>query len=101
MEIEVVYKLTCKTCDQVYIGQTKLDVKDRMKQHKEGLRKPETSRAVDYMIKNKNNVIDFCKPEIIGRDTHKKRRETKETLLSLEHPNPYNKISHELMIFTS
>ncbi|CAF4195564.1 unnamed protein product, partial [Rotaria sordida] len=55
MEIGVVYKLTCKTCDQVYIGQTKLNINERMKQHKEGLRKPETSRAADHMINNKNH----------------------------------------------
>ncbi|CAF1208252.1 unnamed protein product [Rotaria sordida] len=101
MEIGVVYKLTCKTCDQVYIGQTKLNINERMKQHKEGLRKPETSRAADHMINNKNHVIDFSKPEIIGRDIHRKRREIKETLLSLQHQKSYNKISHELMIFTN
>jgi predicted GIY-YIG superfamily endonuclease len=36
---------TCNACDQVYIGQTKLNVNERMKQHKDGLRKPETSCA--------------------------------------------------------
>jgi hypothetical protein len=72
-----------------------------MKQHKEGLRKPETSKAADHMINNKNHIIDFSKPEIIGRGTNKKRREIKETMLSLQHSNSYNKITHELMIFNS
>jgi predicted GIY-YIG superfamily endonuclease len=101
MEIGVIYKLTCSACDQVYIGQTKLNVNERMKQHKEGLYKPETSRAADHMINNKNHVIEFSKPEIIGRDIHRKRREIKETFLSLQHQHSYNKISHELMIFTN
>lgn len=98
-ETNVIYKLSCDSCNQIYIGQTKLNVAERMKQHKEGLRKPDTSRAADHMLNNKNHVIDFGKPEIIGRDTHRKRREIKETFLSLKHPNSYNKISHELMIF--
>lgn len=101
MDIGVIYKLVCKNCDQVYIGQTKLNVHERMRQHKEGLRKPETSRAADHMINNKHHVIDFNKPEIIGRDSNRKRREIKETLLSIQHQQAYNKISHELMIFAN
>jgi predicted GIY-YIG superfamily endonuclease len=85
----------------LYIGQTNLNVNERMKQHKDGLRKPETSRVADHMINNKNHIIDFSNPEIIGRDTHRKRREIKETLLSLQHQYSYNKISHELMIFAN
>ncbi|CAF3882614.1 unnamed protein product [Adineta steineri] len=101
METNVIYKLSCNKCEQVYIGQTKLNVTDRMKQHKDGLRKPDISRAADHMINNKDHVIDFSKPEIIGRDAHKKRREIKETFLSLQHQHAYNKISHELMIFSN
>lgn len=101
MDIGVIYKLVCKNCDQVYIGQTKLNVHERMRQHKEGLRKPETSRAADHMINKKHHVIDFNKPEIIGRDSNRKRREIKETLLSIQHQQAYNKISHELMIFAN
>jgi hypothetical protein len=99
MDIGVIYKLTCNTCDQVYIGQIKLNVNERMKQHKDGLRKPDISRAADHMILNNNHIINFDKPEIIGRDSHRKRREIKETLLSLQHQHSYNKISHELLIF--
>ena len=35
-----------------------------MKQHKEGLRKPDTSRAADHMIQNNHHVINFDQPEI-------------------------------------
>ncbi len=72
-----------------------------MKQHKEGLRKPDTSKATDHLINNKNHIIDFSKPEIIGRDVHKKRSVIKETFLSLQYQHSYNKISHEIMIFTN
>jgi predicted GIY-YIG superfamily endonuclease len=99
MKIGVIYKLPCNSCDQVYIGQTRLNVMERMKQHKEALKKADTSRAADHMINSKNHVVNFNEPEIIGRDTHKKRREIKETILSLQHQHSYNKISHELMIF--
>ena len=98
MDIGVIYKLTCNTCDQVYIGQTKLNVNERMKQHKDGLRRPKTSRAADHMIMNENHIVNFGEPEIIGRDTHRKRREIKETLLTMQHQHTYNKISHELLI---
>jgi predicted GIY-YIG superfamily endonuclease len=100
MNIGVVYQLSCNNCEQVYIGQTKLNVIERMKQHKEGLQKPDTSRAADHMLNNKNHTIDFSQPKILARDIHKKRREIKETILTLQTTHTYNKISHELMIFT-
>ncbi|CAF3209260.1 unnamed protein product [Rotaria sp. Silwood2] len=100
MNIGVVYQLSCNNCDQVYIGQTKLNVIERMKQHKEGLQKPDTSRAADHMLNNKNHIVDFSQPKILARDINKKRREIKETILTSQTTHTYNKISHELMIFT-
>ncbi|CAF1345381.1 unnamed protein product, partial [Didymodactylos carnosus] len=99
MDIGVVYKLSCNSCSQVYYGQTKLHVMERMEQHKEGLKKVETSAAADHMINNINHIINFSQPEIVARDVNKKRREIKETLLTLQDSNAYNKISHEVMIF--
>lgn len=72
-----------------------------MRQRKEGLRKPATSRAADHMINNKHHFINFNRPEIIGRDANRKIREIKETLLSLQHQHSYIKINHGLMIFTN
>ena len=99
MNTGVIYKLTCNKCEQIYIGQTKLHVNERMKQHRNGLRKPDTSRAADHMLFNNHHIVNFDDPEIIGRDSIRKRREIKETLLTLQHQHAYNKISHELMIF--
>ncbi|CAF1527322.1 unnamed protein product [Rotaria magnacalcarata] len=99
MNIGVVYKLTCNKCDQIYIGQTKLNVNERMTQHKNGLRKLDISRAADHMIQNNQHVVNFDKPEKIARDSHRKRREIKETILSAQHQHTYNKVSHDLLIF--
>ena len=62
MEMGVVDKLSCNKCEQIYIGQTKSNVKERMKQHKEGLRKSDSSRTADHMLNNQHHVIDFDKP---------------------------------------
>jgi hypothetical protein len=99
MNLGVVYKLTCMKCHKVYIGQTHFDVKHRMKQHKNGLRQAGNSAAADHVLNNKDHGINFDRPEILARDKSKKRREIKETLLTMKHPNSYNTISHELAIF--
>ncbi|CAF1483936.1 unnamed protein product, partial [Didymodactylos carnosus] len=99
-EIGVVYKLTCDKCAKIYIGQTKLNVKERMKQHRDALLNPGSSRAADHMIENKNHRVEFSAPEILAREKGWKRREIKETLWTLKSDSTYNKISHELLIFS-
>ncbi|CAF3873515.1 unnamed protein product [Rotaria sp. Silwood1] len=96
MIIGVIYKLSCSKCSKVYIGQTQLNVKERMKQHHEGLKDPGKSSAADHMLNNAYHVINFKDPEILGRDISKKRLEIKETLCTIKYNNAYNKISHEL-----
>ena len=98
-KIGVVYKLSCSKCQKVYIGQTQLNVKERMKQHQDGQKDPGKSSAADHMLNNIGHVINFKDPEILNRDISKKRREIKETLYTIKHNNAYNKISHELAIF--
>ncbi|CAF4157396.1 unnamed protein product, partial [Rotaria sordida] len=96
MEIGVVYKLTCKTCDQVYIGQTKLNINERMKQHKEGLRKPETSRAADHMINNKNHrkylQLEYYQK---SKNSLKQQLEVEALIKSLK--NKINSMEYELL----
>ena len=82
-----------------YIGQIKFDVNYRMNQHKNNLKEEGKSAAADHVLHNKDHTIDFDRPEILARDKTKKGREIKETLLTLKHPNSYNTISHELVIF--
>ena len=99
MNIDVIYKLVCKKCEQVYIDQTQFEVNNRMNQHKHGLRGEGTSAAVDHVLYNKGHTIEFDKIEMLSRDNTKKGKEMKECLLTLNHSNSYNTISHEPVIF--
>jgi len=36
---EIVYKINCKDCDQVYIGQTKRYLETRIKKHRRNIKK--------------------------------------------------------------
>jgi len=64
----------------VYIGRTKLNVKERTEHHKMALRIPDKSKAPEHMINNKekSHAITFDNPEIIGRDWHKQCKKIKE-----------------------
>ncbi|CAF1477987.1 unnamed protein product [Didymodactylos carnosus] len=96
----VVYKIKCDHCTQVYIGQTKLAVMERMQQHRRELKEKGKSAASDHMLNNKNHVARFDQPIILARETNWKKREIKETLITIKHqPAAYNKISHELLVF--
>jgi hypothetical protein len=70
-----------------------------MNQHKNALNEEGKSSAADHVLRNKGHQINFNQPEVLARDNSKKRREIKETILTLKHPNSYNTISHELAIF--
>ena len=83
MEMGVIYNLSCNNSAQIYIGQTIYNVTKRMKQHKGESRKPKLSRAADHTLNNKYHVVDFKKPEIIGRENHRERREMIVTIISL------------------
>jgi hypothetical protein len=67
MNIGIVYKLNCSKYSKVYIEQTQLYVKERMKQHHDGLKDPEKSSAADHMLNNTNHIINFKDPEISAR----------------------------------
>ena len=99
METGVVYKLTCMKCEKVYIGQTQFNIKQRIKQHINGLKEEGKSAAADHILRNKGHKIDFNQPTILAHDNNKKKREIKETLLTIKNTNSYNTISHDLAIF--
>ena len=67
-EIGVIYKLCCNKYSKVYIGQTKLNIKERMKRHKDALQKPGSSSAADHMVNYRHHTIDFSSPLILARD---------------------------------
>lgn len=99
MNIQMIYNLRFNTCYKICIGQTQVEVSHRMNQHWSVLIEEGKSAAADHIIMNRNYQFTLNKSEILARDHNKKRREIKETLLTLKHSNEYNSTSHDLVIF--
>ena len=60
----VVYDLSCKDCDEVYVGQTKRKLGTRIDEHKKAKhRNSLTSNVAEHALKNNHNV-DFDNPRI-------------------------------------
>ena len=55
-----VYRIPCGTCPATYIGQTKRDLKTRLKEHARDIRNKKDSSAVSqHIVKNPSHQIDF------------------------------------------
>jgi len=52
--MEIVYKISCEDCDQVYIGQIKRYLETRIKEHRRNIKNPSGTflslRTIDYLL---------------------------------------------------
>jgi 2-hydroxy-3-keto-5-methylthiopentenyl-1-phosphate phosphatase len=77
----VVYKLSCKNCSYVYIGQTSKKLSTRLNQHDSAIRNnhPNQSNVAKHAI-NFNHHIDFESPIIAHVENNFRARLTLEAL---------------------
>ena len=71
----VIYKVNCSECDEFYIGKTIRRLNTRLKEHM----KDENSSLYRHSFLT-DHVIDYCKPEILAKDSNVFRLCVKETL---------------------
>ena len=60
----VVYKLTC-SCDSVYIGQTRRNLRARLDDHNPAANSNHQSDVAKHLLENPTHFINFNEPEIL------------------------------------
>ena len=76
----VVYKLTC-SCDSVYIGQTRRNLRARLDDHNPAANSNQQSNVAKHLLENPTHFINFNEPEILCSAYNFKELLIKETLL--------------------
>ena len=71
----LIYKISCRDCDNFYIGMTKRRLQSRVKEHK----KDEHSALLRHSLET-GHEIDYSSPEILTKDSNLYRLQIKETL---------------------
>jgi len=88
----VVYKLSCKHCNMVYIGQTKRRLKTRIEEHRKDITKKTTSN-LSVISEHKlefNHDFDWNNPSILDREGKYYRRLVAEMAYIKMHNNTIN-----------
>jgi hypothetical protein len=74
----VVYKIKCKDCEMMYIGETKKKMEERLKQHKDDVRLKRNTNAIFKHIEDTGHTVDWDTAEIIEQESRKVVRKWKE-----------------------
>ncbi|CAF3770007.1 unnamed protein product [Rotaria sordida] len=82
----IIYQMNCK-CGAIYNGETKVGLKDRMKQHKRKIKENDINSSSEivkhHYIKNGQCSFDPNKAFIIDNETNYWKRRKKETIYSI------------------
>ena len=85
---EVVYKIPCKNCERVYVGETGRPLGVRIKEHRKEVDSiteiftgaEKTRAAITRHVCNENHVIDWDKAKVNDRESDKSSRHRKEAI---------------------
>ena len=93
----IIYKLDCKDCDAVYIGESKRAYQTRIGEHISAVRKADTKRyeTADHCWKF-NHDFNWTDNKILGHELNTTTRKIKETIHSIKTENCINGISYKL-----
>jgi len=64
----VIYKIACKDCDASYVGQTKRQLKTRLREHKNNIRHDSKHTVVSEHIVNFNHAFNWENVQILDHD---------------------------------
>ena len=85
----VVYKVRCKNCTQIYIGETGRELKIRLNEHKRAAEKTEDNdkeetnenlSGLSQHLKNKQHQADWNNAKIIKKESNHNKRKLKEAI---------------------
>ena len=100
-EKKVVYKISCKDCDNLYIGETCREKSVRMKEHQKDIRNfSDKSHIAKHVIDHKHS-FDFAAVETLTNESNWTRRVIKESLYTSEtQGRALNDVKFKLNIFS-
>lgn len=89
---KLVYKVKCKNCDCVYIGETKQRLCDRCYRHELNIRNKKTvgSSMLSQHAINENHEFDFSKIKIVQRAPKYHSRKAAEAMHIIKNPTAVN-----------
>src|SRR3978361_810110 len=91
LQNNVVYRIPCDNCQQIYIGQTKRNLQSRLISHKSDCnRKILNCDLADHMVKNKHQP-DYDNVKVLHKENNLSRRLILEMVEINEEVNSMNK----------
>ena len=86
-----VYKINCNECDAHYIGETKKQVRDRIKEHQINIRIGEQNSMIFQHVAINNHNLDFFNPTVLSKNQHPRGRRILETFYSQNSTHAINR----------
>jgi len=87
---EIVYKLNCKDCDKVYIGQTKRHLGTRVREHLNNIKNTSNFSVVTNHRLSFNHDFEWNKPNVLHKERNRKKREIAKMFLIKKFDNNIN-----------
>ncbi|OXA56044.1 hypothetical protein Fcan01_09800 [Folsomia candida] len=87
-----IYKIKCKQCPQVYIGESERNINKRLEEHESHIRNNRTnlSAVAQHMADNPGHEIDKASFGLLERETRYFHRKIKESLYIKKFPHTMN-----------
>ena len=87
----LVYQISCRDCDAIYIGETGRSVKTRKREHVSAVRNfdPKKSALCQHVLEY-DHVIDWENVKILKSEPHANRRRTGESFLINQKAKEFN-----------
>jgi hypothetical protein len=100
MNKRVIYKIPCKDCDHVYIGETARDRKKRVEEHRSAIKRDDDNSELAQHANTLKHEIDLTKVETLCKESDWRRRIIKEGLHTQEHRGKtINQVKHQPRVF--
>ena len=87
----LVYQISCRDCDAIYIGETGRSVKTRKREHVRAVRDFDSEKsALCQHVLEHDHVIDWKNVKILKSEPHANRRRTAESFLINQKAKEFN-----------
>ena len=70
----VIYKIDCKACDAMYVGQTSRSLNTRVKEHEADCQHKRNKSAIVNHVSNNNHSINFDNVNILDNESNLSKR---------------------------